>query len=258
MCSQKIMPNIVTYSTILKGYCNERSIDKALELLEDMKKTMEFRPDEITYNTLLDGCARMGLYDRGVGLLRDMEEQGVEPSNFTLSVVAKLASRSRLPDKAFELCEEISHKYHIRLNVHVYNNLVQACTTSGDNQRALNVFEQMLHEKVRPDARTYTLLLRGCISTKQAKDAASLLRAAVGLRGAHPKLAAFGTNSFQLRGELPTEIITEILESISNDCGEKRLAVELARELRTLSNIKLDPKVQQRQTSTAINITAQP
>merc|ERR1719464_1560031 len=75
MSSLGINPNIVTYCTILKGYCNEHSIEKALELLEDMKKTMEFQPDEITYNTLLDGCARMGLYERGVGLLHEMQEQ---------------------------------------------------------------------------------------------------------------------------------------------------------------------------------------
>merc|ERR1719195_2558589 len=103
MCDQQITPNIVTYSTILKGYCNERSIEKALELLEDMKKTTEFRPDEITYNTLLDGCARVGLYDRGVALLSEMQQEGVRPSNFTLSVLAKLATRSKRPDLAFEL-----------------------------------------------------------------------------------------------------------------------------------------------------------
>merc|ERR1740121_711427 len=120
-----------------------------------MKKTSEMQPDEVTYNTILDGCARLGLYDRGVALLSDMQNQGVRPSNFTLSVVAKLASRSKQPDKAFELCDQISRKYHIRYNVHVYNNLVQACTLSGSTQRALKVFEQMLQEKICPDARTY-------------------------------------------------------------------------------------------------------
>merc|ERR1719220_458835 len=99
-----------------------------------MKNTMVFRPDEITYNTLLDGCACWGLYDRGIALLNDMEDQGVRPSNFTLSVVAKLAIRNKRPEKAFELCEQISHNYHIRMNIHVYNNLVQACTCVDDNQ----------------------------------------------------------------------------------------------------------------------------
>ncbi|CAK0823467.1 unnamed protein product, partial [Prorocentrum cordatum] len=70
----KVEPNVITYSTILKGYCQENRLDKAFQLLDEMKGTKDFRPDEITYNTLLDGCARYGLFERGMDLLRDMED----------------------------------------------------------------------------------------------------------------------------------------------------------------------------------------
>ena len=51
-----------------------------------------------------------------------MQEAGVRPSNFTLSVLVKLASRSHRLERALELCEEISRKCRFRLNIHVYNN----------------------------------------------------------------------------------------------------------------------------------------
>merc|ERR1740120_227328 len=112
---------------------------------------MTYQPDEITYNTLIDGYARYGLYEKGLLLLREMQEAGVKPSNFTLSVLVKLATRSRRPEKAFELCKELAQQYNLRLNVHVYNNLLHACTAKQDMQHALQVFEQMLNERVRPD-----------------------------------------------------------------------------------------------------------
>merc|ERR1719203_623870 len=155
MVEQNIEPTVITYSTILKGYCQENRLDKAFDLLEEMKQSSKYQPDEITYNTLIDGCARYGLYDRGVLLLREMQEAGVRPSNFTLSVLVKLATRSRRPEKAFDLCKELAQKYNLRLNVQVYNNLVHACTTNLDMQHALQVLEQMLQEKIRPDVRTY-------------------------------------------------------------------------------------------------------
>merc|ERR1719498_172398 len=157
---------IVTYSAILKGYCQTNRLDEAFELLEDMKRTTKLEPDEIMYNTLLDGCARQGLYDRGMALLEKMKKSGVRPSNFTLSVLVKLANRGKKLEKAFEICEELTAKHGFRLNVHVYDNLIQACINHRDLQRATSVLERMLRERVRPDVRTYSLLLRACVEER--------------------------------------------------------------------------------------------
>ena len=60
---------MVTYSTVIKGYCHESRLDKAFELKRAMQETRESNSDEITSNVLLDGCAQQGLYDRGIALL---------------------------------------------------------------------------------------------------------------------------------------------------------------------------------------------
>jgi len=250
MAKDRLEPNIVTYSTILKGYCQENRLDKAFELLQEMKRSTKYRPDEITYNTLIDGCARYGLYERGVLLLREMQEAGVRPSNFTLSVLVKLATRSRRPEKAFELCKELAQQYNLRLNVQVYNNLVHACTANQDMQHALQVFEQMLNERIRPDARTYTLLLRGSVACGDVCETAGLLRAAYGLRGAHPTIAQFGNSSHTSCGKLPFELVTEILEGLVHK-RNMEIVVQLLRDLRGVPGLKIDPKLQLRLTSTA-------
>merc|ERR1719199_1829707 len=104
MVVQGIPPNIITYSAIVKGYCQENRIEEAFSVVEGMTQTTDFRPDEIMFNTLLDGCARQGLYERGISVLEDMMRSNVVPTNFTLSVLVKLASRSRKLDRAFDLC----------------------------------------------------------------------------------------------------------------------------------------------------------
>merc|ERR1719169_230749 len=90
MVSQGIEPNLITYSAILKGYCQENRLDEAFELMQGMVQTTKFKPDEIMYNTLLDGCARQGLYERGFKVLSEMEADGISPSNFPLSLLVKL------------------------------------------------------------------------------------------------------------------------------------------------------------------------
>jgi len=234
MCQQKIEPNRVTFSTIIKGYCNEGQIEKALELFEDMKRTKDLTPDEIAYNVLIDGCARMGYFEEGIAVMHDMQESGVPPSNYTFVAIAKLGSRSGGPDKAFELCEEVAKNHQINWNVHVYNNLIRACTASGLLQRGLRVFEQMLHKHVHPNMQTYTLLLRSCIRQKAARDAAGLIRAASGLPGAHFRISEFGVAAYQIAGGLDQTLIKETLEGIASFCWNEELAATLRTELQNL------------------------
>ena len=47
----------------------------------------------------------------------------------------------------------------------------QACVKHHDLQRAVGVLERMLQERVRPDARCYSLLLRACVEGGQPKEA---------------------------------------------------------------------------------------
>jgi len=259
MVSQGIEPNLITYSAILKGYCQENRLDEAFELMEGMVQTTKFKPDEIMYNTLLDGCARKGLYDKGIALLGDMEASGINPTNFTLSVIVKLCSRAKRLERAFTMVGEISTKYRFKPNVHVYDNLIQACIQNKDLRRSINVFEQLLNAGVRPDTRSYSLLLRACVDAGEAQDAAGFMRAAVGLRGVHPQLMGHSANMLQPQGGLPQALVSEIIEGIAgHQCHDEALAVALLKDLRSKPNVKVDPKLQMRLTTQAVGTSRQP
>jgi pentatricopeptide repeat protein len=243
--AQGLKMGLVTYSVILKGYCQKNMIDEAFELFDDMSRNTDLVPDEIMFNSLIDGCARQGLYDRGMTVFEKMKAAGVLPSNYTLSVLVKLADRAKKVDKAFEICEDLSNKYSFRLNVHVYANLVQACVRQRDVPRAIGVLARMLDERVRPDVRTYSLLLRACVDGRQPKEAAGLLRAATGLSGCHPQLAKFSKAAMQPQGGLPGDLVSEILVGISNG-REETLSAALIAELGRLPGLQLDPKLRLR------------
>merc|ERR1719171_111292 len=132
MKKRGLMPNIITYSTVLKGYCLRGDLSAAFAALDEMKRETPLKPDEIMYNTLLDGCAMAGLFDEGVKLLEQMQRDGIRPSNFTLSILVKLASNARKLDQAFAFVKELTMKYKFKPNAPVYSNLVQACTSNKD------------------------------------------------------------------------------------------------------------------------------
>merc|ERR1719443_2118724 len=90
MKTHRAKPNVITYSTMLKGHCQNGNIQAGFLILEQMRKDSRLKPDEIMYNSLLDGCAQNNLVEDGVRLLGEMQDEGVQPSNFTLSIMVKL------------------------------------------------------------------------------------------------------------------------------------------------------------------------
>jgi len=254
MDKNNVEPNLITYSAILKGYCQDGKLDKAFELLASMRQTTKFKPDEIMFNSLLDGCARQGLWDRGISLLEEMEQVGIRPSNFTLSILVKLASRSRRLDAAFDLSAAISTKYRFKLNVHVFSNLVHACVNHKDLPRATAVLERMLRERVRPDVRTYSLLLKGLLAAGERREAAGILRAALGLPDAHPQLAGFSPSVCKPDGGVPKPLVSEVLEGIVGPGGKDEVvAVRLLQDMKRIG-MSVDPKVQLRLATRASNM----
>jgi len=176
--------NIVTYSTIIKGHCHAGDIQLGFSVLKEMQRDTKLKPDEIMYNSLLDGCAQNNLFAEGQELLKEMLKSGIPPSNFTLSIMVKLLNRARKIEEAFDLVKEITQKYKFKPNLHVYTNLIQGCIGNRQLSRALTVLENMIKDRVQPDGRTYSVLIRACFYQDSYEQGASLLRAALGLPGA--------------------------------------------------------------------------
>jgi len=184
MKQHNVEANIITFSTIIKGHCQAGNIELGFSVLHQMKRETKFKPDEIMYNSLLNGCAQNSMYEEGVQLFAEMRKEGVPPSNFTLSILVKLMNRAHRVDEAFAIVQDVSQQYGLKPNAHVYTNLIQACVSNRRHHRALSVLEMMVQAKVKPDSRTYGVLIRASIFHNQCDQAVGLLRAALGLPGA--------------------------------------------------------------------------
>merc|ERR1719379_3200637 len=208
-----IKPNVITYSTMIKGYCQMGDIKTCFAILKRMKEEGRVWPDEIMYNSLLDGCAQNNLVDEGTALLEEMQHDGVQPSNYTLSILVKMMSRARKLDGAFTIVEDISRKYKITPNVHVYANLILSCICNRSLRRGMQTLEQMAKEGVQPDSRTYSMVIRACIQGGLQEEAAGLLRAALGLPEPIPILSRFRATAVHLDSNFVNESIGGLAES---------------------------------------------
>ena len=64
-----IEPDLITYSILVKGYCAEGDLDRALRIPEATKCGDKHAPDEIMYNSILHGCAKQNWVDDALRLM---------------------------------------------------------------------------------------------------------------------------------------------------------------------------------------------
>lgn len=84
-----VEPDLITFSTLLKGYCHIGDLDKALQVADNMKSS-GLRCDELVFNTLMDGCVRASDLSAGIGLLAELVCSGLTPSPITYSILVRL------------------------------------------------------------------------------------------------------------------------------------------------------------------------
>jgi len=240
-----IEPNVITYSTMLKGHCHAGDIQSAFLILEDMKKNTKLKPDEIMYNSLLDGCALNNLVHEGMKLLTQMENEGVKPSNFTLSILVKMMNRSRKLDEAFNIVSRITEQYRFKPNVHVYTNLIQACVSNRHLHRGVETLNQMVKERIQPDNRTYTVLVRGCVAASQLEQAVGILRAGLGLPEPLSQFQGPQAQSITYCSQLNYSLVSELLVALAENGRANSLALPMLEDLRKYRpHVRVESSVQ--------------
>jgi pentatricopeptide repeat protein len=244
MAKRKIVPNLITYSTMIKGFSQQKDMRSALSTLQDLRKTSDLKPDGIVYNTLLDGCAQSGLIVEGERLFTEMQQEGVVPTNYTLTVVVRLMSQARRADKAFEYVESLTRKHRFRANSHVSNALIQACIASRDLHRGMTVFENMATDRQLPDTRTRHSLTRGLLAAGLASQAAKVIRAvlSIGIHS-HQEQTQSGWSSqddallgevlgaLSAQGSACADVARQLLAEVRNLCPKAHVDANIAKRL---------------------------
>jgi len=228
MKTTHIEPDIITYSTLVKGYCLSGDVDRAFQVLREMKKDGKYTADEILYNSLLDGCAKQHRVEEAIQLLDEMRASGVNPSNYTLSILVKLMGRARRLNEAFAMIDDLCASHGFRANIHVYTCLVQACIQNRKLDRAFATHDAMITDSgCQPDQKFYSVLARGCLQGGAMDKVDAVVRCAHHLPG----------HNMALSSGAPCGVETKVLEEIVvklNGAGhtDKAIAAALLADLR--------------------------
>jgi len=154
-------PDLITYSTVIKGYCRAFDMNYAFKIYDFLKSRDDFKLDEVIYNQLLDGCAKTHNLEQATLIYNDMQNKNITKSNVTYSILIKLYSNARQEEKALKLYDEMLLN-KITPGLIVYTCLIQTCLKSKKFDQAVKLFEQMKGQNLKPDHVLYNIIVNGC------------------------------------------------------------------------------------------------
>ncbi|KAL4291298.1 hypothetical protein GQ457_14G010530 [Hibiscus cannabinus] len=151
-----IEPDLISYNTVIKAYCEMGSLDSAVSVIDTLEKK-GLRPDIITFNTLLDGFFSGGQFADGEEIWGLMEENNLVPDIRTYNTKLRGLVRERKISEAVEFWEEMESK-GIEPDIRSYNAMITGHCNAGNLEQVMKWYGE-LKKSCLPDRVTYITVL---------------------------------------------------------------------------------------------------
>ncbi|CAN1310926.1 Pentatricopeptide repeat-containing protein At1g09410, mitochondrial [Linum perenne] len=258
MESSGLKPDQVTLSSILTAYFQRGCFDQADEVFR-----MIGEKDKVCWTTMIVGYAQNRKEEEALTLFNEMMLANVEPDTHTISSVvsccAKLASLSHgqvVHGKAFLMgvdgdllvssalldmyckCGVTKDAWLVfttmpTRNVVSWNSMIGGYAQNGQDSEALDLFESLLLENLKPDSITFVSVLSACNHGGLVEEGKRYFRSITELHGLSPTLDHYACminllgcsgsidEAVDLIASMPHEPDSLIWSSLLNVCAMK-------------------------------------
>ncbi|MFS7926439.1 putative tetratricopeptide-like helical domain superfamily [Helianthus anomalus] len=98
-----VVPNVFVFSTLLDGLVLEDRIIQAERLFKKLIKQKLCEPDVVMYSTMIKGLCKFGNNDIAIALLRLMDERACKPNVVVYSTIIDSLCKDKMIEDAFKL-----------------------------------------------------------------------------------------------------------------------------------------------------------
>eukprot|EP01018_Ginkgo_biloba_P028364 Gb_34248 [translate_table: standard] len=148
--------NLVSWTTMIAGYSQNGHSEEALNLFCQMP-VAEVRPNEFTFASVLSSCASLAALEHGKQVHVNVIRNGFESNVFVGSALVDMYAKCGSIESARQVFDEMPTR-----DIVLWNVMIVGYAQNGSGKLALELFEQMLLEGVKPDHITFIGVLSAC------------------------------------------------------------------------------------------------
>eukprot|EP01018_Ginkgo_biloba_P012918 Gb_21949 [translate_table: standard] len=261
--------DIVSWTTMVAGYAQNRLIEEALKLFQEMPER-----NVVSWTAMIAGYAQNGQGMEALKLLREMQLSGIKPNANTFAAVLPACASFAALERGMEIHEEIirsgfqSHSFVANALIDVYAKcgsienarnlfdkmhqrdvvswtvMIAGYAQNKDTNKALKLFQEMPERNVV----SWTAMIAGCVQTGQDVEALELFRQ-MQLAGVKPNPSTFASvlpacanlaaleqgmeihEDIIKNGCLPEVFVENALIDMYSKCGSKEKALDVFDEM---------------------------
>ncbi|XP_062184854.1 LOW QUALITY PROTEIN: pentatricopeptide repeat-containing protein At2g06000-like [Phragmites australis] len=198
-------PNAVTYNVLINGYGKAGDMGSAVGVYQQMM-LRRCPPDVVTFSSLIDGYCRCGQLDGAMRIWKEMARYHIQPNVYTFSIIIHSLCKQNKSEEALDLLRELNMRADIAPQAFIYNPVIDILCKGGKVDEANLILMDMEEKRCRPDKYTYTILIIGYCMKGRIPEAIALFHKMVE-NGCYPDNIT--VNSFiscLLKAGMPSEV----------------------------------------------------
>ncbi|KAG8389796.1 hypothetical protein BUALT_Bualt01G0015700 [Buddleja alternifolia] len=185
--SQMPVKNVVSWNAMIAGCVNCHMFDEALSVFHHMLSDGKCKPDQTTLISVLSACTHLNSHEHGKWI-----ESYIRKNNFELSVPlgnALIDMFSKCGD--LENAKAIFEKMPERCII-TWTTMVSGLTLNGCCREALELFDKMCSEGLKPDDVIFIAVLSACNHGGLVEDGKRVFSQMVHDFGIEPRIEHYG------------------------------------------------------------------
>lgn len=170
---KKIIPDKITFTTLIKAYSKSGEFDKLWDLYGFLKKNEIY--DEILFNSMLDAFANVQHEENLYEIYSEMKRKKIPTSVYTFGVLLKLYVSNRNVERSEEIFNEILRK-GIKPSIIIFQLMANLYSIQNNYSKVWQVYDSMLTQhKVQPDVQLSESIVKTMIHHGQFSKAGKVI-----------------------------------------------------------------------------------
>ena len=151
--------DVVSWSALISGYAQQNQGLQALNCFDRMQSE-GFSPDAVTFTCILKACGNMGSINKGIQIHEEIMYRGLLKKDVMLgNALVDMYAKCGMLAKAHQVLRGLPIQ-----DVVSWNALITGYNQQEQCQQAIMCFEQMQREGFSPDSVTFSCILKACAS----------------------------------------------------------------------------------------------
>ncbi|CAM6129666.1 unnamed protein product [Calypogeia fissa] len=160
--------DVVCWNSMIQGLVKCGQDQKALDLFQRMQRE-GIAPVPVTFVAVLNACASAGALDEGRRVHQQLSERGFQSDPFVGSSLVDMYAKCGSIKDAWNVFNKMPEK-----RVVTWNTLIWGHVKCGKGNKALELFQQMQEEGLKPNPVTFVGALNACASVLELEEGKSL------------------------------------------------------------------------------------